>query len=359
MLFDKILNRQRRKRKRSKDIRHKMTTVILIVLIFTYAMSEITRIIFLHLKTPFNILVAGIIFISYAYFISDFTANLISYKFVSQVNKMTDIAKAISNSKDLKKRVDVSDHPDELSSLEEALNGMLDKLENAFEKQKQFVSDASHELRTPLSIIKGYLDILDEWGKKDDILLDESIQSMKEETYHMKKLLENLLFLARTDQGQLVVSYEYTKLDNIIEKLICDTKMIAGERTIKCNISETVTINGDKELILQMLRALVENCIKYTEENGEITINLYKQENYALIEVIDNGIGISEKDIQKIFDRFYRVKEVRTKDSGGNGLGLSLVKKIVDIHNGKINVTSELGKGTKMSVYIPLKVSAD
>lgn len=355
MLFDKILNQQNRKRKRSKTIRHKMTTIILCVLIFTYAMSEITRIIFVHLKRPFNIVVAGIIFISYAYFISDFTANLLSYKFVSQVNKMTDIAKAIANSKDLEKRVYVSDHPDELSNLEEALNGMLVKLENSFKREKQFVADASHELRTPISIIKGYLDILDEWGKEDNTLLDESIQSMKEETYHMKKLIENLLFLARADQGQLVVSYEEIELGNIIEKLICDTKMIAGERIVKCDVNEALIINGDKELILQMLRSLVENCIKYTEENGEITINLYKEKNHALVDIIDDGIGICAKDIERIFDRFYRVEEARTKDSGGSGLGLSLVKKIVDIHNGRIDVTSEPGNGTKMSIYIPLK----
>lgn len=272
---------------------------------------------------------------------------------------MTDIAKSIANSKDLKKRVDVSDHPDELSNLEEALNDMLAKLENSFTRQKQFVSDASHELRTPISIIKGYLDILDEWGKEDNTLLDESIQSMKEETYHIKKLIENLLFLARADQEQLVVSYEEIELDNIIKKLIRDTKMIAGKRTVKCDANEAVIINGDKELILQMLRSLVENCIEYTEKNGEITINLYKEKNYALIHIIDDGIGICAKDIERIFDRFYRVEEARTKDSGGSGLGLSLVKKIVDIHNGRINVTSELGKGTKMSVYMPLKVFAD
>lgn len=344
------------KRKKSKNtIKHKITTFIITIVILTYLVIEVIRAVFLQLSIPFSTIASVIIFISYAYIISRFSANLLSYKFVSQVNRMTDIAKAIANSNDLKKRVNISNHQDELSNLEEALNHMLSQLENAFEKQKQFVSDASHELRTPISIIKGYLDILDGWGKHDSELLDESIQSMKEETYHMKKLIENLLFLARADKGQVSISYEDILLNDMIVKLIRDTKMIAGTRLVSCEVNEVVSINGDKELILQMLRALAENCIKYTEEDGEITINLYKQKNYALIDIIDNGIGICPKDIERIFDRFYRVEEARTKDSGGSGLGLSLVKKIVDIHNGKIDVNSEPGKGTKMSIYIPLK----
>lgn len=355
MLFDKILNYRKQKRKHSSTIKHKMTTVVLCVLILTYCMSELIRNIFLHLESPFNILIAGIIFIAYAYLISDFTANLLSYKFVSQVNRMTDIAKAIANSKDLKRRVNVSDHPDELSNLEEALNGMLNQIESAFERQRRFVSDASHELRTPISVMKGYLDILDEWGKDDPIILIESINSMKEETYHMKKLIENLLFLARADQGQLTISYKYIELKSIIEKLIRDARIIGDSRRIRCQVKETLVIKGDEELILQMLRALVENSIKYTADEGEIIINSYKEGNYALININDDGIGIPQRDIKRIFRRFYRVEEARDKDSGGSGLGLALVQKIVDMHEGKIDVNSKLGKGTKMSIYLPLK----
>ncbi len=353
MLFDKILNCKNKKRKRNKTIRHKIATMIMCVLIFTYGISELIRIIFSHLKSPFNFLIGGIIFISYVYLISDYTANLLSFKFVHQVNRMTDLAKAIANSDDLKKRVSISNHEDELSNLEESLNSMLDKLQDSFEKQRRFVSDASHELRTPISIIQGYLDILDEWGKKDTSLLDESVKSMKEETYHMKMLIENLLFLARSDQGQLHVNYDEIELNLIIEKLIKDTRLIAKDKTIDNEINEPLIINGDRELILQMLRAIVQNSIKYTGNDGRIIINSYKENSYAVIDIIDNGIGIEQKNLDKIFERFYRVEEARSKDNGGSGLGLALVQKIINIHNGRINVNSEIGKGTKMSIYLP------
>lgn len=338
-----------------KTINHKITNSIFFVLVLTYGIIELIKTIFLHLESPFGIFIGGIIFITYAYLISSYVAGLFSYKFISQVNRMTDTAKAIANSKDLKKRVNISEHPDELSNLEEALNSMLTQLENAFERQRRFVSDASHELRTPVSIMKGYLDILDDWGKGDSKLLAESIKSMKEETQHMKKLIENLLFLAKADEGQLQINCEDIQLNTVIEKLIHDTRMIAGSRNVECRINEPLIIKGDQELILQMLRALVENSIKYTNDNGEITINLHKEKKYALIDIIDNGIGISQEDVKRIFDRFYRVEEARSKDSGGSGLGLALVKKIADMHEGKIKIHSKLGEGTKMIIYIPLK----
>ncbi len=348
MLFDK------RSKSKNITIRHKVTVYIFSIVILTYLIIELIRVIFFQLSSPFNILVSVSIFTGYAYVISRLTANWLSYKLAKQINRMTGIAIAIANSNDLKKRMRISNHQDELSNLEEALNSMLSQIEDSFERQKQFVSDASHELRTPISIIKGYLDILDEWGKKDSTLLDESIQSMKEETYHMKKLIENLLFLARGDQGQLLMSCADLQLNHIIKKMVQDTKMIAEGRIIKCDVNEGIVIQGDKELILQMLRALVENSVKFTEDNGEITVNSFQQKNTAIIEVMDNGIGISQKDVKRIFDRFYKVEEARNKDTGGSGLGLALVKKIVDMHNGKIDVSSELGKGTKIRIYIPI-----
>lgn len=355
MLFDKISNKKAVKSKNT--IKQKITTYILLAVISSYLILELTRIgiRYFQLRGPFSTIVSAILFVSYAYLTSRFIANLLSYKLAKQINRMTDIAKTIASSNDLKKRMKISNHKDELSDLEQALNSMLSQIENSFEKQRQFIADASHELRTPVAIIKGYLDILEEWGKKDAKLLEESIHSMREETYHMKKLIENLLFLARADNKQLFISYEDIKLNNIVEKVIQNTKIINKGFRIESEINEALVIQGDKGLIIQMFRALVENSIKYTESNGEITINLHKEGNYAVIDVIDNGIGIREKDIDRIFDRFYRVEEARNKDTGGSGLGLALVKKIVNIHNGEIKVKSKPLKGTKICIYVPLK----
>ncbi|MCG8483639.1 MAG: ATP-binding protein, partial [Clostridia bacterium] len=118
---------------------------------------------------------------------------------------------------------------------------------------------------------------------------------------------------------------------------------------------KNIILNGDKHAIKRIFINLLSNAVKFTEDNGEITVNSFKQKNTAIIEVMDNGIGISQKDVKRIFDRFYKVEEARNKDTGGSGLGLALVKKIVDMHNGKIDVSSELGKGTKIRICIPLR----
>lgn len=344
------------KRKHNKTIQHKITATIFYLIILTYIIVKLLNIIFNHLITPYNTIITICIFIIYSYLISSFIAKVLSYKFVDQVNNMANLAKAIARSKDLNRRVSISKQQDELSNLEEALNEMLNQIEIYYEKQQRFVSDASHELRTPIAIIKGYLDILDDWGKDDPMLLNESIKSMQEETYHMKKLIENLLFLAKSDQQQVSYEFELLQLDTLIDKVVKNSNLISKGKTIKSIISDPVQIIGDKELILQMLRALIENSIKYTSEAGLIIINCRKKNEFAKIEIIDDGIGISSKNLDEIFDRFYRVEEARDKNSGGSGLGLSLVKSIIDIHKGKITIDSELGKGTKINVFLPLNI---
>lgn len=341
-------------KKHNKTIKHKTQTVFIGIIILTIIIIKLIDIIVSNVISPLNIIITIVVYFVYIFYVSSFAAGLLSFKFVDQVNRMTGVAKAIANSKNLEKRVKQSSREDELKNLEEALNSMLDKLENSFDKQRRFVSDASHELRTPVSILKGYLDILNEWGLKDEQILKESIESMKEETYHMKKLIENLLFLARADQGHIPLSIHRIELKSIIEKLITDIKLISINREISCEVNEVVQINGDSELILQLLRALAENSIKYTDDDGSIIINLNKKKNYARIDIIDDGIGIPKKDIEKVFERFYRVEEARDKNSGGSGLGLSLVKRIVDMHDGKIEIESQQGKGTKIGILLPI-----
>lgn len=349
-----LLDREGRKEKK-KTIKHKIQSVFIVVILFSIVATEYIWCLCNLLASPFNFLTFIVLLLIYINIISRFAASILSFKFVDQVNRMTDIAKAIANSKNLNKRVNQSSRDDELKKLEEALNGMLEQLEKSFEKQRRFVSDASHELRTPIAILQGYLDILEEWGFEDEAILKESVSSMKEETVHMKILIQNLLFLARSDQGNITINFNLIKLDTIIKKLVKDINLISGDRKVIGEIEHALRIEGDSELMVQMLRALVENSIQYTDEDGSITIRLYEENNYARIDVEDNGIGIPKEDIEKVFERFYRVQEARDKNSGGSGLGLSLVKKIVDIHNGKIEIESEQTKGTKIGILLPIE----
>lgn len=281
-------------------------------------------------------------------------ARLLSYKFVDQVNRMTGAAKAIANSRDLSKRIETFSRPDELKNLESALNEMLDQLEDAFETQKRFTADASHELRTPLAVLNGYLDILEEWGKNDPALLEESLKAMKEEIRHLEKLSESLLLLSRLESGQHNLELETIELNQLLDKLVKDTTLIAGDRRIGACVNGIAKIKGDYSLLLQMLRAVIENSIKYTAADGRITVKFFPELDRTVIEISDNGIGIPEQDLEKIFERFYRVDKSRDRAKGGAGLGLSLAKHIAELHGGAVEAESRIGKGTTIRFRLPL-----
>ncbi|WFD10073.1 sensor histidine kinase [Tepidibacter hydrothermalis] len=277
----------------------------------------------------------------------------LSKKFLSPIQKITNTAKEISIH-DLNSRIDVGGPDDELKELACTFNDMIQRLEESFEKQKQFVSDASHELRTPISVIQGYINLLDRWGKDNKDVLDESIDAIKSETVNMKRLLEQLLFLAKGDNKSYNLDKVEFELSKLIQDIVKETRLIDDKHKIICTLDKNILINADPKLIKQMLRILIDNSIKFTPKNGNIIINLQKHKSYILISIEDSGIGIPDKDIPYIFDRFYRADKSRTKATGGSGLGLSIAKRIVQDHKGSIEVESELQKGTKMIIKLPV-----
>ena len=196
----------------------------------------------------------------------------------------------------------------------------------SFESQSKFVSDASHELRTPISVIQGYISLLDRWGKNDKEILQEAIDTIKNETSSMTNLIEKLLFLARGDSGTLKLEKESFCLNELIDEVIKESKIIAPDYYIINEKNESVTICADFRLIKQALRALIDNSIKYTPVKGEIKINSYLELENIAITIEDTGVGIPEEEIPKLFNRFYRVDEARSKKTGGTGLGLSHCK---------------------------------
>ena len=287
--------------------------------------------------------------------ISVFLGYFTTKKMLSPINKITETAREISFS-DLDRRLEVSGPDDELKKLALTFNSMLDRLEGSFKRQKQFVSDASHELRTPISVIKGYVDLLDRWGKEKEDVRDEAIEAIKKETANMKQLMENLLLLARGDDSELKKEEEFFNFNNLIKEIKNEFEIM--EKDIKLNFKEDAEIDfyGDQNLFKQLLRIFLDNAIKFTSKQGEIELIIDKidSENFYF-SISDDGPGIAEEDLPFVFDRFYQADKSRTrKGNKGSGLGLAIAKQIVDSYNGDIDVESKEGEGTKFIIVLPL-----
>jgi len=277
-----------------------------------------------------------------------------SKKMLLPIKNMTKTTKAISINA-LEKRLNVSNSHDELKQLAETFNDMLDRIQNSYEMQNQFVSDASHELRTPIAVIQGYANMLYRWGKDDKEILVESIIAIKGESENMKELVEKLLFLARSDKNAQKVYKQEFYINELVDEIIKETKLIDFNHKISTNINQESPIYADKNLLKQALRIFIDNCIKYTPIGGSIVLNSYIIKKNLMLEIIDTGIGISKDDLPFIFNRFYRCDKSRAKESGGTGLGLSIAKWIIGIHNGSIVVESRSDIGTKISIGLPIK----
>ncbi len=242
----------------------------------------------------------------------------------------------------------------ELHGLEEAINNLLERMRDSYKQQARFVSDASHELRTPISVIQGYANMLDRWGKNDESVLNESIEAIKSESENMKNLVEQLLFLARGINGKTQINPKEFLLNDMMNEVLEESKMIDEKHIYKYYSSEEIIVHGDIGLLKQAARILIENAAKYTEENEVIMLKTginEKGEPYFSIQ--DNGIGMDEKDIPHIFERFFRADTARVRKNGGTGLGLSIAKWIVDGHKGYFSVLSRKGIGTRITIFLP------
>jgi two-component system, OmpR family, sensor histidine kinase ArlS len=265
---------------------------------------------------------------------------------------MTRTTKKISGN-NLSLRINIEGIQDELKELAQTINEMMDRIENSYNQQQQFVSDASHELRTPIAVLQGYANLLDRWGKNDPQILQESITSIKNEADSMKELVEKLLFLARNDKNALIMQKKKFNLSELLYEMLKDTEIINFDHKVVCNIKESIFIKADRNRLKQAFRIFVDNAVKYTLKSGLITINAFEQEDKIVVSIKDNGIGISSEDIKYIFERFYRSDKSRSKEKGGHGLGLSIAKMIILGNNGKIKVRSKVGEGTEFIITFP------
>jgi two-component system, OmpR family, sensor kinase len=296
-----------------------------------------------------------------AFLLSVVGAYLLARKALSPVSAVVTAAHRITEG-DRSKRLPVANSKDEIGDLAATINGMLSqlektlaRLEETLDRQRRFVADASHELRTPLTSIHGYAQVLEEWALRDPQIGPESVAAIKRESERMKALVENLLELARGDEGMKL----HLKDDNLTEVVEEAAESARAAWNGKVHIERPTPKQGvqrvralfDRDRLRQALSILLDNAVKYTPEGGRVTMSIVEEDGSVGVEVSDTGIGIPEDQIPHVFERFYRAEEARSTE--GLGLGLSIARQIAEDHGGSIEVRSKPREGSTFIIRIP------
>lgn len=274
-------------------------------------------------------------------------------KSLRPVDEITTAARRIT-AENLEEKIPSHGTDDELGRLVSTFNDMISRLRDSFVQVKQFSMDASHELRTPLTIMRGEIEMVLR-GRRPPEEYRQVLTSSLEEIMRMASIIENLLTLSKAERGTTEIHRESLQLDQIVLELFEDSAILASKKNITVDLRhvDEITINGDKIRLRQLLLNLLDNAIKFTPENGRVTLELIRRNGEAQIIVTDSGIGIPEEDLPRIFDRFYRVEKGRSREMGGSGLGLAIAQWVVQAHNGSIEVQSQPHKGTTFTVHLP------
>jgi heavy metal sensor kinase len=270
---------------------------------------------------------------------------------LAPVDQITRAAREIEES-DLSKRIDVHTK-DELGGLAKTLNQMIERLERAFKRQKQFTGDASHELRAPLAVIEAEATLSLQKERNADEY-KRSIGTVAAEAQHMSNIIDQLLNLARADAGGETLPFKQVELEGLLRNLCSSGESKCGDKGIdlQLNILNDASVSGDEAMLKRLFSNVLDNAIKYTPEGGKITVLLCREGKDAVIHITDTGIGIPKPDLPHIFDRFYRVDKARSRAEGGSGLGLSICKQITEVHGGSISAESEVGRGSTFTVKL-------
>ena len=277
----------------------------------------------------------------------------VSYVFLGKSLKpLIELSKAVSSisEKNLSHRIIGIKTNDEVGNLAHSFNGMLDKLDKSFNSQKQFTANAAHELKTPLAIMQSSMDVL-KLDKEPNIEgYKENLEYMEQSVKSLVEIVNELLLLARDSEDCFT---GYVKINHIVDNVIGQLDPIIKEKEISVSIENAqCEVLGNERLLYHLFFNLVENAIKYNKHNGTISIIVTQIGDRVKVEISDTGIGMTEEELVNIFDPFYCIDKSRSKENGGYGLGLSLVKSIIEKQNGEIRVTSELGKGTSFFIIL-------
>lgn len=269
------------------------------------------------------------------------------------VLRITGIADLIGEA-NLDRRIDVHGQ-DEVGKLASTLNRMIERLETAFNRQKQFSADASHELRTPLSVIEAESTLaLSKERTSEDYR--KSLEIIGQEVDYMSTVLGNLLLMARNDAGKDPLQGEEVDLSDLVTDVSSNFESLAKENGLRFELraEPNLKVEGDAVRLRQVFLNVLQNAVRYTRKGGAISVNASSKRGAAIVNITDTGIGISEDQLPLIFERFYRVDKARSRADGGAGLGLAIARQIVEMHKGTIDVQSRLGKGSTFRISLPL-----
>ncbi|MBM7544079.1 HAMP domain-containing sensor histidine kinase [Periweissella beninensis] len=272
---------------------------------------------------------------------------------------MENIAKTIAEvEKDpqTRQRVEKLERNDELTDLAYILNEMLDRMQRFIDQQSRFVEDVSHELRTPVAIVKGHMELLNRWGKDDPEVLNDSIKASLDEMKRMETLVQEMLDLTRADQVEINFRHEETDVQDVIYQVYDNFKMIHPEFkfSLEDDIYKQTLISIYRNHLEQIMIILSDNAVKYSNNRKEIHFSMSGNAKEVQIAVQDFGEGIEEEDARHVFDRFYRVDKARSREKGGNGLGLSIAQKLIEGYGGKITLESSIGHGSIFRITLPI-----
>jgi heavy metal sensor kinase len=280
----------------------------------------------------------------------------LAHKSLKPVDILTTTARKIT-AQNLTRRLPTHHVNDELGRLTEQFNDMIGRLHESFAQIQQFSADASHELRTPLTIMRGEIEVALR-NQRLSKNTRELMKSIHDELIRLSSIVDSLMILVKSDTGRLAFDMQSIDLNALIQQLFEETKVLAEQKKIKIKLeqAESVHVNGDAARLKQLFINLIDNAIKYTHTHGQVTLSLSTNDGVATVSVKDNGIGIPRKDIDKIFDRFYRVERIgeNHEDVQSSGLGLSIAKWIAEAHNGTIEVNSREKRGSTFTVQLPI-----
>ncbi len=278
---------------------------------------------------------------------------LLARRALAPVDQMTNAARQIS-AQHLAERLKETGSGDELDRLARTLNEMLGRLDKAFHQIRQFSADASHELQTPLTILRGELEFTLR-APRDEIEYQRAIASALEEIDRLSNLVDGLLYLARTDAGVARMGSDPVDLAQLIHEVCKRLDWLANQAAVRLieGLVEPVSAQGDHVRLQQLLSNIVQNGLKYTPAGGAVTVSLKGDQDHAVIEVTDTGVGLSPDEQSQIFQPFYRATDARSTGGGGAGLGLSIARAIAEGHGGRISVKSLPGEGSTFTISLP------
>lgn len=275
-------------------------------------------------------------------------ASILSRFLLKPIKSLTIAMRENTTQTEFKKITELNESKDELYEMEKTFNDMIDQLQENFNKQETFVSDASHELKTPISIVKSYAQLLSRRGLDHPDLFHESVEAIESEADRMQKLVEQMLNLAKNQVNNTFSNVDITLLCTEITKVFHG----ATNRSVYLtHNNEELIVSGNHDHLEQVIYILIDNALKYSE--ASIDLKLHGIGGSIILTVTDYGQGISVEDQKHIFDRFYRVDKARSRETGGTGLGLPIAKAIAQSHDGELTVNSIVGKGTTFTLKLP------